>query len=203
MARNVIYADSAETVAEVRRLLEAHGIKVGRASAEADAAAAVEHGEARLVIVTTATEGEAAERARRKAKRRYKSRKQPKLGGRARLALRQRMGAESTVGPSPKAPGPARSQQGPAGEPAWTWQDDDAAYERRLPELMVRYEGRFVAMYRGEVVGVADDAKSAARQGLAALGRPAALFVAEVGAPRPEPLETGMWMGAPRSVDYE
>lgn len=55
MARNVIYADSAETVAEVRRLLEAHGIKVGRASAEADAAAAVEHGEARLVAVEAGT----------------------------------------------------------------------------------------------------------------------------------------------------
>ncbi|HCA46385.1 MAG TPA: hypothetical protein DEP45_03205 [Armatimonadetes bacterium] len=53
----------------------------------------------------------------------------------------------------------------------WSWEDDDRAYEERLPELMVKYEGRYVAMFRGEVIGVADSAREAATKGLETLGR--------------------------------
>ncbi len=86
---------------------------------------------------------------------------------------------------------------------AWTWRDDDAAWERKLPELMEKYPGKFVAMYRGEIVGVGEEARDAAREGLKAVGRPVALFVARVGDPRPEPLDVGTWMGAPRSIERE
>ena len=80
---------------------------------------------------------------------------------------------------------------------------DDEAYERMLPELLQRYEGQYVALYRGELIGVAKTAKQAALRGIEALGRPEALFVARVGEPRPEPLELGMWIGAPRQVVIE
>ncbi|MGI5817642.1 MAG: hypothetical protein ACOX9R_06035 [Armatimonadota bacterium] len=82
----------------------------------------------------------------------------------------------------------------------WTWRDEDEAYKRQLPRLMKEYEGRYVAMYRGEVVGVGDSAKAAAREGIEHLGRPEALTVAKVGEPIPEAVETGLWIDAPRHV---
>jgi hypothetical protein len=85
----------------------------------------------------------------------------------------------------------------------WTWQDDDRAYEERLPELMEKYEGRYLAMFRGEVIGVADSAREAAAEGLRALGRPELLLVAKVGEPLPEPIQTDMCIDAPREVVTE
>lgn len=85
----------------------------------------------------------------------------------------------------------------------WTWQDDDRVYEQMLPELMQKYDGRYVAMFRGEVVGVADSAREAARRGLNALGRGELLLVAKVGEPLPEPSESDFCIDAPREVVTE
>ena len=71
----------------------------------------------------------------------------------------------------------------------WSWEDDDRAYEERLPELMVKYEGRYVAMFRGEVIGVAS--------------RPELLLVARIGEPLLEPMASDMWVDAPREVVTE
>jgi len=89
------------------------------------------------------------------------------------------------------------------GSEAWTWQDDDRAYEEMLPELMAKYEGRYVAMFRGNVVGVADSAREAAREGHKALGRPELLLVAKVGEPLPEPLQSDICIDGPREVVIE
>ena len=82
----------------------------------------------------------------------------------------------------------------------WTWEDDDCAYDQMLPELMEKYEGKHVAMYHGEIVGVADSAREAARKALQALGRPELLLVAKVGEPLPEPLNTDIFIDEPREV---
>ena len=80
---------------------------------------------------------------------------------------------------------------------------DHEAYERKLPELMEQYEGQFVAFYQGEVIGVGDTAKEAARHGIEHLGRPEALMVAKVGEPIPEPVDTGMRFDRPYRVVIE
>lgn len=85
----------------------------------------------------------------------------------------------------------------------WTWQDDDRAYEEMLPELLEKYEDQYVAMYRGEVIAVADSARDAARKGLEALGRPELLLVAKVGDPLPEPIDTDISIDGPREVVIE
>jgi hypothetical protein len=85
----------------------------------------------------------------------------------------------------------------------WTWEDDDRAYEEMLPELMEKYEGRHVAMYRGEVIAVAGSAREAARKGFEALGGPELLLVAKVGEPLPEPIDSDICIDAPREVVTE
>ena len=72
------------------------------------------------------------------------------------------------------------------------------AYQRRLTELEAQYHGRYIAMYRGEVVGVGDEPRAALRAGIDALGRPEALFVIKVGDPIPEPEPTSIRPDAPR-----
>jgi len=85
----------------------------------------------------------------------------------------------------------------------WGWRDDHEAYERNREALGGEYEGRFIAMYRGVVVGVGETARDAARDGLARIGRAASLFVIKAGEPLPEPEELGMQMEAPRSVQSD
>ncbi len=88
-----------------------------------------------------------------------------------------------------------------AGE--WTWRDDHEAYERRRQQLGEEFAGRYIAMHLGEVIGVGDSAREAAREGLSHLRRPEALFVVMAGEPLPEPEPVGMQMDAPRSIVCE
>lgn len=81
---------------------------------------------------------------------------------------------------------------------AWSPLDDDRAYERKLPELMDKYEGKYVAMHEGEVVGVGDSVKEAACQGVERLDRPDSLFVVRAGEPLPEAEELRIQAETPR-----
>lgn len=116
-------------------------------------------------------------------------------GGRAEVAfVAGDEGSDLSAGEEPVAP---ISGDGPD---RWTWRDDHKAYERQREELGERYAGHFIAMHRGEVVGVGETVEDAAREGLARLRQPAALFVVRAGDPLPEPEELDMQMDAPRSV---
>ncbi|MEA3403363.1 MAG: hypothetical protein U9R79_19120 [Armatimonadota bacterium] len=86
---------------------------------------------------------------------------------------------------------------------AWTWRDDHEAYERERDSLGREYPGCYIAMHRGEVIGVGDSANEAAREGLEQLDRPTSLFVIRAGDPLPEPEQLGMQMEAPRSMVCE
>lgn len=92
---------------------------------------------------------------------------------------------------------------GGEGDREWTWRDDHEAYERQRERLGGEHAGRYIAMYRGEVLATGGSAKEAARDGLKRIGRPASLFVVRAGEPLPEPEEVGMQMDAPRSVECE
>jgi hypothetical protein len=83
----------------------------------------------------------------------------------------------------------------------WNWRDDHQAYERQRETLGAEYEGRFIAMHRGEVLGVGDNLREAVREGIERLGETKSLFVIRAGEPLPEPEELDMQMQAPRSVD--
>ncbi|MGM0491560.1 MAG: DUF5678 domain-containing protein [Armatimonadota bacterium] len=85
----------------------------------------------------------------------------------------------------------------------WSWRDDHEAYERRREVLGREYEGQYIAMRHGRVIGVGETAKDAAREGLERLDDPDSLFVVKAGEPLPEPEESGMQMEAPRSVAFE
>lgn len=82
----------------------------------------------------------------------------------------------------------------------WTWRDDHEAYERQRERLGRKYEGRYIAMYRGEVVGVSDSAEEAAREAMRHLGHPESFLVVRAGEPLPEPEAPGMQMEAPRQA---
>jgi hypothetical protein len=100
----------------------------------------------------------------------------------------------------PRSPADTTVELADSDADEWTWRDEDEAYKRKLPELMKEYEGRYVAMFHGQVVGVGDSARAAAREGIEHLGRPEALTVAKVGEPIPEPVRTGLWIDTPRHV---
>lgn len=90
-----------------------------------------------------------------------------------------------------------------AGAGDWTWRDDHEAYERHRKALGREYAGRFIAMHRGEVVGVGENARDAASDGIRRIGHAASLFVIRAGEPIPEPEQLDMQMDVPRSVEFE
>ncbi len=85
----------------------------------------------------------------------------------------------------------------------WDWRDDHAAYERQREQLGEQYAGRHIAMYRGDVVGVGQDRREAARRGLERVGRAVSLFVIAAGEPLPQPEELETRMDAPRGIVAE
>lgn len=103
----------------------------------------------------------------------------------------------------PRSPADTTVELADSDADEWTWRDDHEAYERNREALSRDYAGRFIAMHRGEVVGVGEDARDAARDGVERLGYTASLFVIEVGKPLPEPEELDMQMETPRGVQPE
>jgi len=216
MAHTVFYANSPETVAEVCRLLEAHGFRVAHAHARTAAIEAMERGDARVVIVeadrhdddgarlrSIMADHEAYERDFAELKEKYEGRYIAMYHGEV-------IGVADTAMDAARAGLQALGRPEAlfvikAGEPLPeterdTVVDDIKVYERRRDELAKEYGDQYIAMYDGEVIGVGDSKIEAARAGVEALGRPMALLVIKAGEPLPEPLRLGMRMDTPRRV---
>ncbi len=217
MAHTVFYANSPETVAEVRRLLEAHGFRVAHAHARTAAIEAMERGDANVVILE-AEERDDDDGARLRSimadheayERDFAELKEKSEGRYIAMYHGEVIGAADTAMDAARAGLQALGRPEAlfvikAGEPLPETErapvvDDIKVYERRRDELAKEYGDQYIAMYDGEVIGVGDSRMEAARAGVEALGRPMALLVIKAGEPLPEPMRLGMRMDTPRRV---
>ena len=94
------------------------------------------------------------------------------------------------------------------GEDEWTGQDDHDAYERQRRQQQRQqqqqgeeYAGRYIAMYRGEVIGVGESVREAAREGLERIDHREALFVMKAGEQLPGRLEEENDSGALHRIE--
>ncbi len=74
------------------------------------------------------------------------------------------------------------------------------AYLQQLPELRSEHEGKYVALFRGRVIGVGDTTVEAAQQARASLAQPKALFIHKVGEPLAESKPLSLRPDAPRRI---
>jgi len=69
----------------------------------------------------------------------------------------------------------------------WPLEREEAAYRAAEPRLRAEHAGEFVALFRGDVVGIGATAREAMRAGTEKLGQRAVFFVHRVGDAIPEP----------------
>lgn len=86
-----------------------------------------------------------------------------------------------------------------AGMP-WSPEREREAYLEQLPQLRREHEGKYVALFRGRVIGVGDTSVEAAQQARASLAEPRALFIHKVGEPLAESRPLSLRPDAPRRI---
>lgn len=82
----------------------------------------------------------------------------------------------------------------------WPPEREREAYLEQLPQLRSEHEGKYVALFRGRVIGVGDTTVEAAQQARASLAQPKALFIHKVGEPLAESRPLSLRPDAPRRI---